>query len=379
MENLNLRKEKRLVSEATKTRRFGFKRWIVLALVIVGIYCAFLGPTILRPISPVVVLPAEPIYRNAFITNTILSTLIADLAALLMAFGAYRFHKRGNLVPSGFYNFFEFLIEFLYNTVEGVTGRWAKRVFPVVGTIFLLVFTANLTKLIPGYESIGWLEEAHKNPAYAVVPLLGGSVYTLDKGQPVEVKEHAQDESGAALVESPVVASGEGTVPTNEKGPEFGPPCHACELIPFLRGPATDLNFPLALALVAVVMTQVYGVWALGPSYFEKFFQFRALISAGIFGVINFAVGILELLLEFAKILSFSFRLFGNIFAGTLLLSIVGGLTAVVIPSGLYLFEIFFGTIQAYVFYLLATMFISMALISHHVDEDGEEHVETAK
>ncbi len=77
-------------------------------------------------------------------------------------------------------------------------------------------------------------------------------------------------------------------------------------------------------------MTQVYGVWALGRSYFGKFFQFGALINGGIFGIINFAVGFLELLLEFAKILSFSFRLFGNIFAGTLLLSIVGALTAVI-------------------------------------------------
>lgn len=351
------------MSEATKTRRFGFKRWIVLALIALGIYTAFMGPTILRPISPMVVLPAEPIYEGSPITNTILATLVADLAVLAMAFGAWRFYKSGKQVPSGFYNFFEFLIEFLYNTVEGVTGRWAKRVFPVVGTIFLLVFAANMTKLIPGYESIGWLKEAHKAPAYAVAPL--GPLYTLDKGQPVEVVHH--EESGAAAEGGETHAA------------EGEPPCHACELVPFLRGPATDLNFPLALAVIAVVMTQVYGIWALGLGYFEKFFQFRALISGGIFGLINFAVGFLELLLEFAKVLSFSFRLFGNIFAGTLLLSIVGALTAVAIPAGLYLFEIFFGTIQAYVFYLLATMFISMALVSHHADEHSEQHVETAK
>jgi len=358
------------VSEATKTRRFGFKRWIVLALIILGSYAAFGPISILKPISPVVVLPAEPIYEGAILTNTILATLIADLAALLMAFGAYRFHKGGHQVPRGFYNFFEFLIEYLYNTVEGVTGRWARRVFPVVGTIFLLVFTANMTKLIPGYESIGWLKEAHKAPAYAAVPL-GAGIYTLDKGQPVEIEGHAGEETGAA--------ASEGESHAEEPAAAGEAPCHACELVPFLRGPATDLNFPLALAVIAVVMTQVYGVWALGGSYFEKFFQFRSLIGGGIFGLINFAVGLLELLLEFAKILSFSFRLFGNIFAGTLLLSIVGALTAVAIPAGLYLFEIFFGTIQAYVFYLLATMFISMGLVSHHADDHGEQHAETAK
>jgi F-type H+-transporting ATPase subunit a len=222
-----------------------------------------------------------------------------------------------------------------------------------------------LTKLVPGYESIGWLKEAHKAPAYAVIPLfkLGEmTVYTLDKGQPVEVETHSEGEAAT----SETHAEGETTTE--------GVPCHACEVVPFLRGAATDLNFPLALALIAVIMTQVYGTWALGGSYFVKFFQFGALVNGGIFGIINFAVGFLELLLEFAKILSFSFRLFGNIFAGTLLLSIVGALTAVIVPPFLYLFELFFGTIQAYVFYLLATMFISMALVSHHGDEHGEEH-----
>ena len=84
--------------------------------------------------------------------------------------------------------------------------------------------------------------------------------------------------------------------------------------------------------------------------------------------MINFAVGILEAILEFAKVLSFTFRLFGNIFAGALLLSIIGALVAVAIPPFLYGFEVFFGTIQAYVFFLLATVFISSATIAHMGD-----------
>jgi F-type H+-transporting ATPase subunit a len=115
---------------------------------------------------------------------------------------------------------------------------------------------------------------------------------------------------------------------------------------------------------------------SLGPRYFTKFFQFGKLISGGVFGIIDFGVGFLELILEFAKILSFSFRLFGNIFAGVLLLSLVGALLPVVIPPGLYLFEIFFGIIQAYVFFLLATMFISMALVGHEEGHSEEVHDE---
>jgi len=97
-------------------------------------------------------------------------------------------------------------------------------------------------------------------------------------------------------------------------------------------------------------------------------------VEQGIFGFIAFAVGLLELVLEFAKILSFSFRLFGNVFAGVLLLSVVGALVPIILPPGLYLFEVFFGIIQAYVFFLLASMFISMAVVSHHGDEHGEAH-----
>jgi F-type H+-transporting ATPase subunit a len=171
---------------------------------------------------------------------------------------------------------------------------------------------------------------------------------SVDKGQPVTA-----------------APSGEGT---NSGNTEEN--CTACDIIPFLRGSATDLNFPFALAIITVILTQVYGAWALGPGYFSKFFQVKQLISGGIFGMINFAVGILEVVLEFAKILSFGFRLFGNIFAGALLLSIIGALVAVGIPPILYGFEVFFGTIQAYVFFLLATVFISSATIAHI----GEQH-----
>jgi F-type H+-transporting ATPase subunit a len=343
-----LGRRKRLVNEIKTQKRVPVKRWIVLGLVLLGIYAAFIGPSILKPLSPTVVLPPEPIgisIAGFQITNTILATLIADIILVLIAFSYSRFASRGNLVPSGFPNVFETLVEFLWNSVQGIAGnKWARRVFPVVATIFLIIFTANMIKLVPGFESIGYLKERAEGTGYAAVKL--GPVYTLDKGQPVEAQ--AEGSSPAA----------EGTSP-----------CKSCELVPFLRGSATDLNFPLALAVIAVVMTQVYGFWSLGPAYLEKFFQFGQLIRGGIFGMINFAVGLLELLLEFAKILSFTFRLFGNIFAGALLLSIVGALTAVVIPAGLYLFEIFFGVIQAYVFFLLATVFISGALVGH-----SEEH-----
>lgn len=352
-------------SEETK-KRVPVKRWLVLGLVALGIYAAFIGPSILKPISPLVVLPPEPtpLSIGSFpITNTIAATLIADVLLILLALGAYRFHKRGSLVPSGFYNAFEAIVEFLWNSVEGVAGKWGKRIFIVPATIFLLVFVANMVKLVPGFESIGYMKEAHGSYGFKAVELIPGTLWTIDKEQDIKNDPHYAESSSHAE-DSHAEDKDSHHVGATEIDPD-----KYYEVVPVLRGSATDINFPFALAFIAVVATQVYGVWALGLGYFEKFFQIKQLISGGPFGAINFGVGFLEIILEFAKILSFGFRLFGNIFAGALLLSIVGALTAVVVPAGLYLFEVFFGIIQAYVFFLLSTMFISGATVSHHAED----------
>ena len=336
---------------APAPRRFGVKRWIVLGLIILGAYLAFFsGVGILKPVSPAVVLPGQAVWPGlGWLTNTLLATLLTDVLIFLMAFSAFRFVSSGKLVPQGFYNFFEFLIEFLWNATESAAGQWARRIFPWMATIFLLVMVANLVKLLPGFESIGYLAEAHGTiKGYEPVPLLAG-IYAIDGSQ-----------EAAHLAEG-------------EHAPE-GVPCQACEVVPFLRGSATDLNFTFALAVIAVVMIQVFGVWALGAAYFGKFINVGGMISKPFFGVIDFGVGLLELVSEFAKILSFGFRLFGNIFAGALLLSILGALTAIIIPSMLYVLEIFVGLIQAYVFSMLALVFMSQATISHHAPEGAEHH-----
>jgi F-type H+-transporting ATPase subunit a len=304
------------VSEEVEKKKGNLGCLIILAMIVLGALAAYVGPPILEPLAPSVVLPAEPIWPGVPITNTMLATLIADVILLFLAIKAYRFLAKGNLVPSGVYNFFEALVEFLWNTVENSTGKWARRIIPVVATIFLLIFVANMIKLVPGFESIGYLEHPHQGRGFGTVQLfsLGGlPVAALDPSQMVTAGEQAAHKEEAA-------AEGESTH-EEEAGHEL---CtENCIVIPFLRGSATDLNFTFALAVIAVVMTQVYGVWAQGLRYFTKFFPVQEL-GKGIFGLINFGVGALELILEFAKILSFSFRLFGNIFAGVLLLSIIG-------------------------------------------------------
>ncbi|MBM3152281.1 MAG: F0F1 ATP synthase subunit A [Chloroflexi bacterium] len=356
-----------MTSEAKPKKRFGVKRWLILGLIALGIYAAFIGPSILKPISPVVVLPAEPtgLHIGDFeITNTIMATLLADLVLILMAFSAWRFYRRGGETPRGIVNILEALVEFMWNTVSGSAGKWARRIFPVVATIFLLIFVANIVKLVPGFESIGYLKQVHEGTGYAPVELfhIGEfSLYTIDKGQPVDV-EAVETHTEEAAAADPAAETETGHGSETEL-------CTACEVVPYLRGTATDINFPFALAILTVVLTQVYGFWAQGPKYFEKFFQVKRLVSGGPFGIIDFAVGLLEVILEFAKILSFGFRLFGNVFAGALLLSILGALVAVGVPPILYILEVFFGIIQAYVFFLLATIFLSGATIAHGHEE----------
>lgn len=343
----------------TKPRGIGFKRWIVLALIIGGGYLAFVVKGVFTPVSPAVVLPGEPVWHGAWLTNTLLSTLVADVLLFLLAFSGYRWVKSGKQVPQGFYNFWEFLIEFLWNATDSTAGKWARKIFPIMATIFMLVFMTNIIRVIPGFETIGWLEQAHGSlTGYAPVQIVPGlALYATDGSHPVEVAHAAEGEDAEHAVEG-----------------EAAGMCTSCVVVPFLRGAATDLNFTFALAVIAVVMVQVMGVWALGARYFGKFFNTGGMISRPFFGVIDFGVGLLELVSEFSKILSFGFRLFGNIFAGALLLSIVGALTAVVVPSMLYALEIFVGIIQAYVFAMLALVFMSQATVSHHGDDHGEPH-----
>jgi F-type H+-transporting ATPase subunit a len=134
---------------------------------------------------------------------------------------------------------------------------------------------------------------------------------------------------------------------------------HGKEFIPLFRGPTADLNTTFALALISVGMTQYLGAKTLGiGTYAGKFINFR--------NPIKFFVGILELISEFAKTLSFSFRLFGNIFAGEVLLVVIVFLVPLLLPIPFLMLEIFIGFIQALVFMMLTTIFIVIATDSSH-------------
>ncbi len=248
---------------------------------------------------------------------------------------------RGELVLTGLVGAVSAILEALYSLTESTAGKWAKKIFPYFATIFLLVLITNWLELIPGVDSIGWFEPHHVyDPSHCEFPELIPGVYSVA----------GDDECASAIV-------------------------------PWVRVASTDLNFTIALALVSVVMTQIIGVRALGLGYFSKFWNTRPLMRAGrqprfgnplgfMLGLIDFAVGILEVIAEFAKIISFSFRLFGNIFAGTVLLFVIGSLVPIFAQSLFLLLELFVGLIQALVFGMLTMVFMAQAREGHGGHED---------
>ena len=159
-------------------------------------------------------------------------------------------------------------------------------------------------------------------------------------------------------------------------------------LSPFFRSAATDLNTTLALALVSVGLTQYFGFKARGIGYLGKFIAVgsikNALTKKGVgcvgrigalgLGFIDIFVGVLETISEFSKIISFSFRLFGNIFAGEVLLGVMAFLIPYLMSLPFFGLEIFVGVVQALVFMMLTVAFFVIAVSGHGAEEHAEEH-----
>ena len=318
-------------------KRTPWRRWIVLVLMIAG----FILGGIFVPVQPEITVAAEkliekPIVENFiglgpfYLVNTLPTLAVTLILLIVIAFFANRSLKQSqntDLVPRGIGNVMEAILEMLYNLTEGSAGKYAKMIFPWFATIMIYVLFANLLKLIPGFESIGVLHQ-------------------VAKGHPI---------SGAFLLPGEI-----------ENG---------YILAPFFRGISVDLNFTVSLAIISVVMIQVVGFRAQGISYLSKFFNTRRMFKVPFFGAMDFLVGLLELISEISKILSFAFRLFGNMFAGIVLVAIVAGLLGKIsiLPAMIMMFELFVGVIQAFVFGMLTMVFMAQATQGHG-DEEHAEH-----
>jgi len=131
------------------------------------------------------------------------------------------------------------------------------------------------------------------------------------------------------------------------------------EFIPFFRSTNSDINMTLALAVISVFATQMFGIAGVGfLNHLSRYLSLKSPIS--------FFIGILESIAEIAKILSFSFRLFGNIFAGEVLLMVIFFLVPLIIPLPFMFLEIFVGFVQALVFSMLTLVFLTIATAKEH-------------
>jgi len=229
------------------------------------------------------------------ITN---SMLLSWVASIFLIFVSMLATNKISIIPNKIQNFFETIIEFLFDTANSVleNEEITKKYFPLIATLFIFILTNNWLGLLPGVGTIG-LNEINKS---------GHEVF-----------------------------------------------------VPILRAGTADLNMTLALAIVTMTAVQVFGVAAIGTfKYAKKFFNFS--------NPINAFVGLLELMGEFARIVSFSFRLFGNVFAGEVLLMVIAFLIPYLVPLPFFFLELFVGLIQALVFTMLALVFIKGAIQEAH-------------
>lgn len=273
-------------------------------------------------ISHEITLFAEPIFSiGGFnVTNSLLNSWIAVFSLILFSIFLKNKIKK---IPRGIQNFFEIIMESGLRLADSVTGNRSKseKVFPFVFTIFIFILFNNYLGLFPGIGSIGMVIEHNGHPTF----------------------------------------------------------------IPYFRGATADLNTTLAFSIMTVVLANIFGIFAIGFwKFFNKFVNLHALthpftnfrenISHSGFiktflqfsvdllvGAVKFAVGLIEIVGELAKVASLSFRLFGNIFAGEVLLSSVATIFAFILPVPFMFLEVIVGIVQALVFSILTLVYFSIA------------------
>jgi len=296
--------------------------FVFLALFIVGYVSGSLGRSMFGDIGlpgwlsvprPSPELPAEEVFHifGFPITNSIIGAWLTMIA--LVGF-SYVVTRRMKIIPGRLQAAFEFLLGWLYDLCRRVAGEEnGRRFFPVVATIFLFVAFNAWLSLIPGFGSI---------------------LFTSAEGEHVHL----------------------------------------------LRGANTDINLPLALALVSFIFVEYFGLKTLGIRYLGKFLnvgqflrgmgqvtkgKLRAGFNSLFSGIIDIFVGFLEAMSEFIRIVSFTFRLFGNMTAGEILLLIAAFLVPWVFAIPFYGLELLVGFVQALIFSGLTLVFLTLA-VAHH-------------
>lgn len=262
-----------------------------------------------------VTLYAEPVAHigNFQITNALATSWVAVLFIVVVAI---TLRAKLQEVPKGIQNFFEAIVENALALCDQVTGdrKISLAVFPLAFCVFLFILINNWLGLLP-FGGIGIIEEGTHGQAF----------------------------------------------------------------VPFLRSGTADINTTLGLAVMAVVAANIFGIISVGAwKAFNKYINLRGFgkifthvkkdPTVLVVAPVTFFVGLLELISEFAKVASLSFRLFGNIFAGEVLLMAMSTILPYVLPVPFLFLEIFVGLIQALIFAILVLVYFTIA------SQDHEEH-----
>ena len=333
--------------------------------IVVTAILAIVSILIVSPPQPIIEIKGEPLARVGplDILNTLFTAWVTMALLLTICFLAVR---KASMVPAGFYNFFEAIIEGMYNFITGLAGeRNGRRFFPVIATFFLYIAFANWLSLTPVFNAIGVYVPLHGDEAefhdHALVFRDGGVSLIMPGAELVHIEaEHCPTGAeGDACREEAIHEAEEHYLGEGEK---LG------LLFPYLRGINTDLMTTLSFAIMSAFFVEYWGISSLGFfRYMGKFFTLR--------NPIDFFVGILEFIAELARLVSFSSRLFGNMLAGEILLFVMTFLVGMAAPILVvfYGLELFVGAIQAFVFGTLTLVFAMLAVSHHGPEEHGEE------
>jgi F-type H+-transporting ATPase subunit a len=285
------------------------------------------------------------------VTNSML-TMFLVMAGVLIVFSFVA--RRATAVPTHGQSIIELILEFIIGLVEGTAGKTlGRRLLPLISGIFIFILFANLTGLLPGFGTIGtWVEEEHDSD-------------TTTTTESTDHETTAESEAAGAAVNA---EEGDHAATTDEDHAATGDEEEHEEVLkPFFRAPTADLNMTLALSLLTFTLVQFAGVSAHGVVGRIKHMADPPFLFP------------IEVISELSRIISLSARLFGNVFAGEVLLGVMYAMGAAIkiavlpflFPVVFYGLEVMFGTIQALVFALLTLIYITLAAAGHD-DHEGE-------
>ncbi|HEY0606092.1 MAG TPA: FoF1 ATP synthase subunit a [Herpetosiphonaceae bacterium] len=346
------------------------KLWLAVGLALVlSVVLRYIVGGAFEVGSPVVSVKAEPVFsingsgfhfgpamfeteshqpEGFVITNSMLMAALTTIVLTVLSLLATR---NMQVVPRGFQNFTELVVDGMYNTFGSVDRKYIARFWPLVGGIFFYVLFSNWLALLPGVLSFGYrIDEAtlHGGEEHAqVIPATNALAFA---GESDQLKPNEM-----VVPQEPVQQ--EGTTEGEHAAEGAAEEGEHSVIVPFFRSPSADLNNTLMLGLIAFLFIEFWGFKELGLGYLSKFFPWRD-------GPIGIFAGVLEFISEFVRIISFAFRLFGNVFAGEVIILVMLFLFPL-LPLPFLGLETFVGFIQAFVFAILVMAFASLATQAH--------------